>query len=195
MNFIKLSSLAFFLYGALSFANKIPKSILDHSTLAISHNGRWVAFVDPLKRKVPEGCDQALGDNEIDRLDLYDVKRHLTRVLVPPVMECDDPEKVIVGITEVAFSNDDQTVYFETNAWAVAGALHSVRIDGSHLRYITYSNGFAVLPKGEDYGNDLAIGQHRYFIPAGSYNWYWAYTPNGKEIGPIGPDLSGFGLS
>ena len=36
------------------------------------------------------------------------------------------------------------------------------------------------------------MGMHRYFIGAGSYDWFWLVRPDGKEIGPVGEDVENF---
>jgi hypothetical protein len=35
----------------------------------------------------------------------------------------------------------------------------------------------------------LIVNQHRYFLGGGSYDWYWVFSPNGKEEGPLGPEI------
>jgi hypothetical protein len=41
--------------------------------------------------------------------------------------------------------------------------------------------------KGQDSRDNLVVQQHRYFVVAGSYDWYWLYDRTGKkEKGPVG---------
>ena len=34
--------------------------------------------------------------------------------------------------------------------------------------------------------------QHRYFLGGGSLDWYWLFTPTGKEVSPVGEMTDGF---
>lgn len=86
------------------------------------------------------------------------------------------------------FSPDSNKVYFITAAWVTSGALHSVNIDGSGERFIAGANYLKVIDKGGCKGC-LIINQHRYFVTGGSYDWYYVFTPDGKEVGPLGNDL------
>jgi len=43
--------------------------------------------------------------------------------------------------------------------------------------------------KGQ-YKGYLIVNQHRYFIGGGSYDWYWLFSPAGKEAGPFGETIS-----
>ena len=93
----------------------------------------------------------------------------------------------------MCFSPDSKTVYFVGSAWVTTGALHGVNIDGSNERFIEGANTLEkVIDKG-DYKGDLVISQHRYFLGGGSYDWYYVFTPEGKEVGPLGDDLKTVG--
>jgi hypothetical protein len=59
----------------------------------------------------------------------------------------------------------------------------------TNYRFIQPANELEVITSGE-YQGYLALQQHRYFIGGGSYDWYWLFTPDGKEIGPLGEELS-----
>ena len=100
-------------------------------------------------------------------------------------------EKTIAHIDDsLCFSPDSKTVYFVSSAWATTSALHSVNIDGSNEHFIAGANTLEkVIDKGE-YKGDLIISQHRYFVGGGSYDWYYVFTPEGKEAGPLGDDLA-----
>lgn len=184
---------SFFLFSCFVFADEISEDPTNAAVIAISPDHHWMALVEPLKnQKISESCDLLLADdNAVDQIWLYDLKRPNKLLLVPPNFDCDAPKKVIVSIDRIQFSLDSKKLYFETSAWAVSGALHSVNLDGSHLNYIAPSNHFSLISKGL-YAGDLVIDQHRYYIPLGSFDEYWAFTPEGKELGPIGPDLSNF---
>jgi hypothetical protein len=48
-----------------------------------------------------------------------------------------------------------------------------------------------VVPFGE-YRDHLLVQQHRYFLGGGSYDWFFLFTPGGKEVGVVGEDISNF---
>ncbi len=189
-----------FLWAAqLGFTETIPSSVLNHEILSISYNKEWVVFVEPFHQdNLPEACEDLSRDqHSIDRLWIYDVKHHVSRLLISPNLSCTDPKSVIVQINQVGFSPDDKTLYFQTTAWKISGALHAVNIDGKNLRYLQPSKDFFVISEGPFIG-DLAIAQWNDFFPydKAGYVWYFAFTPDGKtKIDAIGPDLSSFGLA
>ena len=49
----------------------------------------------------------------------------------------------------------------------------------------------ATLHSGE-YRDFLIVQQHRYFLGGGSFDWYWLFRPDGKEVGPIGENANNF---
>ncbi len=87
------------------------------------------------------------------------------------------------------FSPDGKRLYFITSAWVTSGALHRVNVDGSGERFVAAANSLKVLGSGS-YKGHLIISQHRYFLGGGSYDWYYVFTPQGKEVGPLGADLA-----
>ena len=110
-------------------------------------------------------------------------------MLVDNNFSCNKPKKRIVDPQQLNFSPNSRTLYFVTSAWAVSGAVHAINIDGTNYRFIQPANELEVITSGE-YQGYLALKQHRYFIGGGSYDWYWLFTPDGKEIGPLGEELS-----
>ena len=41
--------------------------------------------------------------------------------------------------------------------------------------------------ESKEHRDALVVGQHRYFVTGGSYDWYWLYDRTGrKEIAPLG---------
>jgi hypothetical protein len=146
-----------------------------------------MAMVVPAEVKTPEEC----GLETANKILLFDLKNLKKTVLVKPDFDCQSPESSIFSIEALAFSLDNKTLYFQSTAWAVSGALHAIDVDGKNLRFLAPSNEFHLITEGA-YAGDLAVFQHRYFIPYGSYNAYWAYDPQGNEIGLIGENLSQF---
>ncbi len=129
-----------------------------------------------------------LDSTNTDRLWIADINGK--QKMIDP--DTSDKAKEIKRIVDhsVQFSPDGKKIYFITNRWVTSGAVHRVDINGSNHRFLIAGNSLQILPKGR-YKGHLIVDQHRYFIAAGgSYDWYWLFDPNGKEIGPIGPDLT-----
>jgi len=102
-----------------------------------------------------------------------------------------DGSKVVAHIWKdsLQFSPDGKRIYFITSAWVTSGALHGVNIDGSDERFIAGANYLKVIDKGKHKGK-LIIQQHRYFLTGGSYDWYYVFSPEGKEEAVLAPDLN-----
>lgn len=78
-----------------------------------------------------------------------------------------------------------------TPAYATSGAIHVVDTTNGKERFLMAGHGVEVIPSGE-YRDCLLIGQHRYFLGGGSFDWLWLFRPDGKEIGPVGEDATNF---
>jgi hypothetical protein len=102
----------------------------------------------------------------------------------------DKPQLSICDFHAKQFSSDGQLLYFQTPAWATSGALHVFDLRTNEERFLVPSNEFVVLNqcKDKEYRDDLVVNQHRYFVFGGSYDWAFLFTPQGKELGPLGDD-------
>jgi len=87
------------------------------------------------------------------------------------------------------FSPDGKRIYFITSAWVTSGAVHCVNTNGTDEHFVIASNSLMVIDKGR-YKGHLIVRQHNYFLGAGSYDWLWMFTPEGKKVGPIGVELT-----
>lgn len=158
---------------------------IDHHT-SLSPDGRWIAFTKRSKNIIPDAC--AFSSTKTDyanQLWIYDLKLMKKRLLVVDNFACDHPTKVIIDPSDLQFSPDSKTLYFETSAWATSGALHAIDITGKNLRFVTDCNEYRVVMHGR-YKGDIVATQHRYHFkgntPLGSYDWEWLFTPMGKQI-------------
>lgn len=99
-----------------------------------------------------------------------------------------DMGKTICAFDNAQFSSDGRRLYFETPAWATSGAVHVYDFGSGKERLFKPGGGLKVLNrcKDRDYRDHLIIGQHRYFVFGGSYDWAYLFSPDGKEIGPLG---------
>jgi hypothetical protein len=100
-----------------------------------------------------------------------------------------DPKDSICEFRRKQFSSDGRTLYVLSPAWATSGALHAYDTRDKKLSFVMPANDVIVLNscKSQEYRDNLVVQQHRYFVVAGSYDWYWLYDRTGKkEKGPVG---------
>ena len=130
--------------------------------------------------------EQILAD-QLWRYDLHSGKE----ILLVPDKRSSDLKDVVAHIHDdfIKESTDGKLIYFITSAWAVSGAIHVVNVDGSGHKFLMPGNEIHIVQEGE-YKGHLLVQQHRYFVGAGSYDWFWLFTPEGKEIGPVGPEIT-----
>lgn len=178
------------IYFVFLFCSLNVQAMQKYYLNTISPDKKWIAFVYRQKIVLPEDCESEpyMGDSMVDQLWLYSINTKEKRLLVNYNFLCDDPEKTILHIERIKFSPDSKVIYFQTGAWQVSDAIHAMNIDGSEEHYLIPGGIAYVIQKGRSKG-DLVVGQHRYFIPFGSYDWLWLYTSTGKEEGPIGEDF------
>ncbi len=157
----------------------------------ISPDKKIIVFVRTGTEQVPEECHQFnQTDNQYaDQIWIYDVENKKEYLLVASKFACDKPEDVIVNIHDLKFSLDLTRLYFLTSAWNESDALHVVNLDGTKQHYLAQALEFEIVDKG-DYQGHLLIKQRRYFSEGQSFDWYWLYTAEGKELSPIGPEIT-----
>jgi hypothetical protein len=99
-----------------------------------------------------------------------------------------NPEAVVCDFANLQFNSAGSVLYFETPAWATSGAIHALDLATGKERLFLPGNGLIVLARCRDkrYRDNIITGQHRYFVFSGSYDWAFLFTPEGKEIGPLG---------
>jgi hypothetical protein len=153
----------------------------------LSPDGRWVVFV----RAVP-GKEISTGSGDVPAAELWQISasgKDPTRLVAPRAAE--DMKNVIATFENVQFSSDGRLVYFVTPAYATSGAVHVVDTTNGKEHFVMSGNGLEVIPKGE-YRDCLLVQQHRYFLGGGSFDWFWLFRPDGKDIGPVGEDTANF---
>ncbi len=148
----------------------------------LSPDGKWIAYVKKSNYIVPNNCFyfMAKGDHG-DEIWIADLTKMKDRLLVADHFSCNNVTKVILDPHHLEFSPDSKTLYFETSAWVVSGAIHAVDINGKNLRFVTDGGEYRIVQDGH-YKGDLIVNQHRYHDGGGSYNWDWLFTPSGKQI-------------
>jgi hypothetical protein len=149
---------------------------------ALSPDGRWLAYIKISNYVVPSDCFYPVSKGEHgDEIWIADLKTMKKRLLVANHFSCGDVKKVILDPHHLEFSPDSKTLFFETSAWVVSGAIHAVDVNGKNLRFVTDGGEYRIIQNGLNKGN-LIVNQHRYHDGGGSYNWDWLYTPAGKQI-------------
>ena len=153
----------------------------------LAHDGKWVVFV----RSVA-GEKILSGAGEHDAAELWQVRVDGKEpLMLVRTRQSDKMENVIAGFDEVQFSSDGRLVYFVTPAWATSGAVHVVDTTNRRERFVVAGNDLEVLHSGK-YRDHLLVRQHRYFLGAGSYDWFYLFSPDGKEVGVVGEDTADF---
>jgi hypothetical protein len=153
----------------------------------LAPDGKWVVFV----RKV-DGKKIATGSDEVDPTELWQVRTDgKEAALLLKCRESEKPESVIAAFENLQFSTNGKLVYFVTPAWATSGAVHVVDTTNRKEHYVLPGNNLKIVPSGE-HKDGLLVQQHRYFIGGGSYDWFWLFRADGKEVGPVGEDTENF---
>jgi hypothetical protein len=154
----------------------------------LAPDGKWVVFV----RKV-DGKKIATGSvDEVDPTELWQVRTDgKEATLLVKCREAEKMESVIAAFDNLQFSANGKLVYFVTPAWTTSGAVHVVDTTNRKERYLLPGSDVKAVPSGE-YKDCLLVLQHRYFVGGGSYDWYWLFRPDGKEVGPVGETTENF---
>lgn len=157
------------------------------SNPVLAPDGKWVAFVRALPDKKIES-----GAGAHDAAELWQVRSDGKEpLMLVRTRGADKMENVIAGFQDVQFSSDGRLVYFVTPAWATSGAVHVVDTTNRKERFVVPGDALRVLHSG-DYRDHLLLAQHRYFLGGGSYDWFYVFTKDGKEVGVVGEDTDNF---
>ncbi|HET7234266.1 MAG TPA: hypothetical protein VFJ16_29910 [Longimicrobium sp.] len=163
-----------------SVPRQITRSGRDRDA-RLSPDGRTIAFI----RGTPgDSVDAGSGREEAGSLWIIPSAGGVARMLV---RGRDDPapERILAGLQSPQFSPDGRTLYFLSAAWATSAAVHAVDVATGAERFVAPGNSLEVVPRGR-YAGSLLVWQHRYFLVAGTYDWVWLITPDGKDVGPVG---------
>lgn len=178
---IQVSQQRIFVRTSSSAAWRALRTVGPVSTAALSPDRRWIAFV----RETPnDTVVTGLGEAPADELWIVGRDGHGARRLLHG-RAAKDMRYVLCAFRNLVWSPDGRTVYFNTQAWATSSAVHAVVIGTGAERYVAPGGLGGVIPSGKLAG-DLLVGQHRYFLLGGSYDWLWVLTPEGKDVAPIG---------
>lgn len=163
----------FFRAGCDAGARRLTSSGAD-SDPELSPDGRTVAFV----RGDPAGGTSLWTI----RADGTGARRWVTSTAGDTV-----PERTLARFQSPRFSPDGRRIYFLSDAWATSGAVHVLELATGAERYVIPGNSLEVARAGR-YAGYLLVTQHRYFDGGGSYDWFWLFTPDGREVRTLGDD-------
>lgn len=172
--------------GPKDHPHKLTKSGLD-SAPVLSPDRKTIAYIRATPGKeIPTGS----GKSEVTQLWIMQAAGGNPRMLLQGV-ESKDAKGLLAEFQAPQFSPDGGSIYFLSAAYATSGAVHVVGIRAAKEHFVCPGNSLEVIRAGE-YTGDLIVQQHRYFLGAGSYDWYWLLRPDGRDLGPIGEDAANF---
>jgi len=168
--------------GASGQRRQLTATGLD-SEAVLSPDGRIVAFV----RETPDfPIEAGVGEQTANEIWLVDVEGKTPRRLLRGKASA-DMKNVLAGFSSLVFGLDSQRLYFLGAAWVTSNAVCAVDCATGKVEFVAAGNSLELVREGKHAGS-LIVQQHRYFLGAGSYDWYWLLDPAGKEIGPIGEE-------
>lgn len=110
-----------------------------------------------------------------------------------------DPDYVIATVGNIQFSPEGDKVYFETPNWVTSAALHVMNPDGSDEKLLGPGNETKIVISARELNQKhgackgyIVTNQHRYWWFGGSYDWWFLYTSDFEEVGPLGDDFDYF---
>lgn len=98
--------------------------------------------------------------------------------------ESNDPKENLTFLSNLTLSPNAKTLYFEAQAWATSGAVHSVDVTSSVVHYVVSGSLLCVIYSGLFEG-DLVVEQHRYYVEGGSYQSVGLFKPDGVKVGNV----------
>jgi WD40-like Beta Propeller Repeat len=155
----------------------------------LSPDGKWVAFTrvgNPASAGAQGDCKSGAQADELRRIQVDSTGEEL---LVRGQDGKNDPKQSVCDFSSKQFTSDGRYIYFLSPAWATSSALHRYDTRTKALTFVIDANDVIVLSdcKKAENRDNLVVNQHRYFVVAGSYDWYWLFDSAGKkEKGAVG---------
>lgn len=157
-------------------------------------NGKWVYFVRAFK-DIEKTYGDGILKHELWRMDIDGSNEKLLYEQTDSAI--DTPEGYgYASIDNIRISPKGDRIYFEIAKWVTSNALMVMGADGEGIKELGPGNDTRIIlstrDTEKDYAGYIVTMQHRYFFFIGSYDWYWLYTPDWKEVGPLGADFEYF---
>lgn len=152
---------------------------------ALSADGKWAVFV----REIPGKRDELNPvDSNSHANELWFIAtdgKHENRLVSYGSLS--GKSGGIFAVSSPQFFPDNHRIAFNAGWAVVEGSVHIVDLKTKKLQFVSAGNSVEVVPSGE-YQNHLIVQRHKYFLPGGTYDWYWLLDTAGKEIGAIGDE-------
>lgn len=164
--------------SAAGEAKQLTDSGRDRDPM-LSPDGNFVAFV----RATPERKVESGSGDDASELWIVSVSGGEAKRLLEPHAS-KEMRNVVALINHPHFSADGKRLFFQTTAWTTSGAIHVLDLATQREHFVCAGDGLQIVRAAGDYRDCLVVQQHRYFIGGGSYDWFWLFRPDGREIGP-----------
>ncbi len=199
----------FYISDATGKAVQVANSGLDKEPV-LHPKGGWIYFVrGPEGKWVGEEYHPSKGtrtkDYQILKEELWRVKKDGTGAAMlfqskHTAIDGPDPNYSVASVENIQFSPSGDKVYFETPEWVTSAGLHVMNADGTHEKLLGGGNNTKIVlfsgsdteKKYNNYQGYIITSQHRYWWFGGSYDWWFLFTPDFKEVGPLGSDVDYF---
>ena len=166
--------------GTLYLARPLANIGKNGSGAVLTPDGKTAYFVRSIAD--PEVAKQ--WDGEATQICRVGVGTGDIEPLVEPAGSS-KPEDNLRGFSNLVLSPDSRNLYFLSAAWATSNAIHALNLSTGVVSFVSPGNEIFVIRTGEYRGN-LVMQKHKYFVGGGSYDQYWAVSPEGKELGLAG---------
>jgi hypothetical protein len=157
----------------------------------LSPDGRFILFVRMNQTSAPmEGCSADASESRPAKLMRINVDG-TGEAEVLQTAPHDEMEKTLCGFLRGQFNSSGSKFYFDTPAWATSGAVHVLDLKSGRETFFTAGSDIWVITKCAmpEYIDQIVVPQHRYFAFGGSYDWYYLFDENAKEVGVVGEQL------
>lgn len=167
------------------------KTVLTTSGLdfdpRFSPNEEKIVFV----RRTPERKVEAgPGDFEANEIWVMDRTGSNPKKVVEG-RQHKDMKLNLTGLRMPIFSNDGSQIYFHGAFAVVTDGNWVFNLNNGRVSFFSSGSIYGIVKNGP-WKDHVFVGQHRYYVGGGSYDWFWLYDSNGEEIGTIGPTASYF---
>lgn len=188
--------------------SQITSSGRDEKAI-LNPSGTWICFVRNLYQCDKDKCTPLKGVDVKDgnlKQELWRVKTNGQNAAMLFLSKesagvvGDNQSYSFASIENIQFSPSGDKVYFETPNWVTSAGLHVMNADGSGEKLLGAGNDTKIIlsssgvdsEKHNGYQGYIVTDQHRYWYFGGSYDWYYLFTPDFKEVGPLGDDPNSF---
>ena len=170
----------------------------------IHPSGEWIYYIKTTEAN-PDNGDMGSVDPPKGYMGSYVFKEEIWKMKMsgesksfvyksPKPPEANQTWYTLSSIDNIKFSPSGDKLYFQSDPYTVTGTMWGMDSNGSNAQCMSSGYSYRIIKSNTDgtdnkYKGYLIIKQHRYFTFGGSYEWWWLFDPDFKEIGPIGDNL------